>query len=75
MTKITKFEDLTIFQMARDLTKEVYAITKNGEFNNVDFRRDSTMLMRAWHCSRCSGSSQRYKVRAADTCCSGLYYG
>ena len=33
MAKVQKFEDLTIFQMARDLTKEVYAITKNGEFH------------------------------------------
>ncbi len=29
-----KFEDLAIFQMARDLCKEVYAITKTGEFHN-----------------------------------------
>ncbi|MBQ7423973.1 MAG: hypothetical protein IJV19_04425, partial [Prevotella sp.] len=28
----------------------------------VDFRRDSTMLKRAWHCARCSVSSQRLKV-------------
>ena len=33
MAKAQKFEDLTIFQMARDLTKEVYAITKKGEFH------------------------------------------
>lgn len=33
MSKATKFEDLTIFQMARDLTKQVYAITKDGEFH------------------------------------------
>ena len=33
MTKVQKFEDLTIFQMARDLCKEVYAITKEGEFH------------------------------------------
>ena len=33
MAKVQKFEDLTIFKMARDLTKEVYAITKNGEFH------------------------------------------
>ena len=32
MSKLGKFEDLTIFQMARDLCKEVYAITKEGEF-------------------------------------------
>lgn len=34
MTKAQKFEDLNIFQMARDLCKEVYAITKVGEFHN-----------------------------------------
>ena len=33
MSKAGKFEDLTIFQMARDLTKEVYVITKDGEFH------------------------------------------
>ena len=33
MPKVLKFEDLTIFQMARDLCKEVYAITKEGEFH------------------------------------------
>ena len=33
MPKATKFEDLTIFQMARNLCKEVYAITKEGEFH------------------------------------------
>ena len=32
MSKASKFEDLTIFQMARDLCKEVYTITKAGEF-------------------------------------------
>ena len=32
MSKLGKFEDLSIFQMARDLCKEVYAITKEGEF-------------------------------------------
>ena len=26
MSKVQRFEDLSIFQMARDLTKEVYAI-------------------------------------------------
>ena len=34
-----RFEDLTIFQMARDLCKEVYAITKHGEF-----RKDSRFV-------------------------------
>ena len=33
MSKAAKFEDLTIFQKARDLCKEVYAITKDGEFH------------------------------------------
>jgi four helix bundle protein len=33
MAKAQKFEDLAIFQMARDLCKEVYAITKEGEFS------------------------------------------
>ena len=33
MWKAKKFEDLTIFQMARNLCKEVYAITKEGEFH------------------------------------------
>ena len=33
MNKVQKFEDLTIFQKARDLCKEVYAITKDGEFH------------------------------------------
>ena len=32
MSKVQRFEDLTIFQMARDLCKDVYAITKDGEF-------------------------------------------
>ena len=34
MSKAQKFEDLTIYQMARDLCKEVYAITREGEFHN-----------------------------------------
>ena len=33
MPKADKFEDLAIFQSARSLCKEVYAITKNGEFS------------------------------------------
>ena len=33
MSKVQQFEDLTIFQMARDLCKDVYAITKDGEFH------------------------------------------
>lgn len=32
MSKAQKFEDLTIFKMARELCKDVYAITKDGEF-------------------------------------------
>ena len=33
MSKAGKFEDLAIFQKARELCKEVYAITKDGEFH------------------------------------------
>ena len=33
MAKVQKFEDLEIFQSARDLCKEVYAITKDGDFH------------------------------------------
>ena len=33
MSKAQKFEDLSIFQMARELCKEVYAITKDGVFS------------------------------------------
>ena len=33
MPKAKRFEDLSIYQMARDLCKEVYAITKDGEFH------------------------------------------
>ncbi len=33
MAKVQKFEDLEIFQSARDLCKEVYVITKDGEFH------------------------------------------
>ena len=33
MSKVQKFEDLEIFQSARNLCKEVYAITKDGEFH------------------------------------------
>ena len=32
MSKAQKFEDLTIFQKARELCKEVHAVTKEGEF-------------------------------------------
>ena len=39
MSKVEKFEDLAIFQSARSLCKEVYAITKDG-----DFRRDSRFV-------------------------------
>ena len=37
--KVKRFEDLSIFQMARDLCKEIYAITKHGEF-----RKDSRFV-------------------------------
>ena len=33
MSKASKFEDLTIFQKARELCKEVYKITKEKEFS------------------------------------------
>ena len=33
MSKVEKFEDLAIFQSARSLCKEVYEITKDGEFH------------------------------------------
>ena len=33
MAKVQKFEDLEIFLSARDLCKEVYAITTDGEFH------------------------------------------
>jgi four helix bundle protein len=33
MSKVQKFEDLTIFQMARNLCKAIYEITKDGEFH------------------------------------------
>ena len=33
MSKVEKFEDLAIFQSARNLCKEVYAITKDGVFS------------------------------------------
>ena len=33
MAKAEKFEDLTVFKLARELCKEVYAITKDGEFH------------------------------------------
>ena len=32
-SKATRFEDLAIFQMARNLCKDIYAITKYGEFH------------------------------------------
>jgi len=32
MSKAQRFEDLTIFQKARELCKEVYAVTKEGGF-------------------------------------------
>jgi len=35
MSQVQHFEDLTIFQMARDLCKDVYAITKDGEFHKA----------------------------------------
>ena len=34
MPKAKRFEDLAIYQIARDLCKEVYVITKKGDFHN-----------------------------------------
>ena len=39
MSKVDKFEDLAIYQSARNLCKEVYVITKDG-----DFSRDSRFV-------------------------------
>lgn len=39
MPKATRFEDLTVFQLSRDLCKEIYAIT-NGD----EFRKDSRFV-------------------------------
>lgn len=33
MAKAQKFEELAVFQMARELCKEIYSITKDGEFH------------------------------------------
>ena len=30
--KITKFEDIEVWQLGRELTRKIYAITKKGEF-------------------------------------------
>lgn len=37
MATIQKFEDIAVFQKARELCKEVYAITREGEFKS-DYR-------------------------------------
>lgn len=37
MAAIQKFEDIAVFQKARELCKEVYAITREGEFKS-DYR-------------------------------------
>ncbi len=46
MEKIKRFEDLKVWQKARELSKEVYKITKEGEFaKNFGFKnqiRDSS---------------------------------
>jgi four helix bundle protein len=40
MKKITTFEDLIAWQKARELTREIYTITKNGEFKKDFGLRD-----------------------------------
>ncbi len=32
MSRIEKFEDLTAWQKARELTKRIYAVTRHGDF-------------------------------------------
>ena len=40
MKKITTFEDLIAWQKARELTREIYKVTKNGEFKKDFGLRD-----------------------------------
>ena len=40
MKKITTFEDLIAWQKARELTREIYTVTKNGEFKKDFGLRD-----------------------------------
>ncbi|MFC1844494.1 four helix bundle protein [Thermodesulfobacteriota bacterium] len=40
MSKVEKFEDLIAWQKARELTKEIYSVTKNGEFKKDFGLRD-----------------------------------
>lgn len=50
MSKIERFEDMEAWQKARELTREIYALSKNGEFSK-DFglrdqiRRASVSIM------------------------------
>jgi len=50
MSKVEKFEDLIAWQKARELTREIYTVTKGGNFKN-DFnlkdqiRRASVSIM------------------------------
>lgn len=45
MAKAQKFEDLAIFQKARDLCKEVYAITKEDILLNFTLSEKETMQL------------------------------
>ena len=40
MDKISKFEDLIAWQKARELTKEIYSVSKNGDFGKDFGLRD-----------------------------------
>ena len=50
------------------LTNEIFFALSIMTFTYVDFidlRRDSTLLMRAWHCARCSVGWHLYLFRSA----------
>lgn len=34
MSKVERFEDLQVWQMAHDLSVEIYGLTRNGKFSN-----------------------------------------
>ena len=40
MSKVEKFEDLIAWQKARELTREIYTVTKGGNFKNDFSLRD-----------------------------------
>jgi len=51
------------------LTNEIFFALSIMTFTYVDFidlRRDSTLLMRAWHCARCSVGWHLYLFRSAE---------